>query len=132
MCMRGDKMLRILVVGWKRDICRKALIEALQDHSFNLIMDSDKIVDSKDNTIYYIITNTMNYQRMFYGKIFDQVIYVDDFRYELFRPLATAELYSEITRALEKSCVPDNHKTIYYEYPYTTEEQKKDYYFRRF
>ena len=130
MFMRGDKMQKILVVGWKKSMCRNALYEMLEDHSTNLIIHKDKIVDLKDNTHYIIITNKMSDRRMFFMEDYSQVIYVDDFRCELFKP--KYELHTWIAESLFRSCVPDDYKVICYEYPQATKEQKIDYYNRRF
>ena len=130
--MRGDKMQRILVVGWKRGICIKALMEALKDHNTALQISRDTVIDLEDNTIYNIITNTINDPTFFHGRAFDQVMRVDDFRGELFANLQGSILCGEINKSLVRSCVPDDYKVIYYEYPQATKEQKIDYYSRRF
>lgn len=123
-------MNNILVVGWSIEICKEALYEMLEDHCTDLIIQIDRIVDLKDNMQYKIITNKMNDPTRFRGVKYDQVIYVDDFRFELFKHMS--ELYYWVTELLYISVVPDNYKVIYYEYPLSTEKHKKDYYNRRF
>ena len=125
-------MLKILVVGWNRRLCHEALIEALSDHAKQLIIHSDGVIDPVDNTIYHIITNKMNDPKRFQWAVFDQIIYVDDFRLELTIPMVIDTYLSIINEVLPRSCVPKEYRVIHYEYPLTTEEQKNEYYKRTF